>query len=167
MATYPIDGKFVARFWSRVNRNGPVAASGFGPCWLWTASKTRAGYGNINVGSGNVYAHRLSWMIHHGADVPHGLQIAHLCGQRDCVNPAHLTAATQSENEGHKAAHGRNNYAIGNDVACAKLTAEKVAEIRQRVAAGGESLRALGREYGVTHTTLLAMLSGRTWSHVP
>lgn len=47
-----------------------------------------------------------------------------------------------------------------------KLTAGEVRAMRKRYAAGGVSQRALAAEYGVSHTTVRAVLDGTSWKHV-
>lgn len=72
-------------------------------CWVWLASRTTAGYGNILIGSSKdgsrsmEYAHRLSYEFHIGPILP-GFQIDHLCRVRCCINPAHLELVTHAEN---------------------------------------------------------------------
>lgn len=93
-----IVGDEEARFWSYVDQDGA------GGCWLWMGGKTAAGYGQFSVGgrSGKtVYAHRWSYE-HHVGPIPAGLTIDHVhangCRHHHCVNPAHLEAVTQAEN---------------------------------------------------------------------
>jgi hypothetical protein len=49
----------------------------------------------------------------------------------------------------------------------AKLTADKVREIRARFARGGITKAELARRYGVGFTAIADAIAGRTWNGVP
>lgn len=97
MAFNPMSAE--ARFWPKVDQNGPVPAHRpeLGPCWLWTACKIRNGYGQLWAEGGAVYAHRFSYELFVGS-IPEGLTLDHLCRVRHCVNPDHLEPVTNQEN---------------------------------------------------------------------
>lgn len=78
------------RFWAKVATSGD--------CWVWTASKTRSGYGQCNPEYGTRLAHRAAY-IAMVAD-PGELQLDHLCRNRVCVNPYHLEPVTSKVNIG-------------------------------------------------------------------
>lgn len=165
------DNPMTARFWRKVDRNGPACDFAAGPCWLWTGSHTTAGYGNLNLGGHPAqygYAHRVSWALANGRDVPAGMQVAHLCGNRGCVNPDHLEAVTQSENERHKHAHGRANYAYGERAGWTKLKDAEVREIRALYVRGrrGAGYKKLAVRFGVGETTIKNIVNGRAWRHL-
>lgn len=91
-----------ARFWSKVDKNGPVpvGTEAEGNCWDWTAS-TRGGkdrdYGQFRVGQGvTTEAHRYAWMLENG-DVPEGKILGHLCKRTICVRPSHKRPMTRME----------------------------------------------------------------------
>lgn|SRR5215469_7516285 len=62
------------------------------PCWIWRGS-LRKGYGQI-LGR---MAHKVIYEEMIGP-VPNGLQLDHLCRNRNCVNPYHLEPVTAREN---------------------------------------------------------------------
>ncbi len=66
-------------------------------CWIWTACKTRLGYGK-SCFKGKLWgAHRLVFTLLRG-DIPKGLVLDHLCRNPSCVNPDHLEPVTHGEN---------------------------------------------------------------------
>ncbi len=66
-------------------------------CWIWTASRTRLGYGQVWWDNRMVEAHQVVYRLLVG-EVPNGLELDHLCGVRSCVNPDHLEPVTHQEN---------------------------------------------------------------------
>lgn len=103
-------------------------------------------------------------------------------GCRRCCNPAHLRLGTHQENMTDRNAAGRQargdrsgartkperwrrgeshpwrlhpeKVPRGERSGMSKLTNQQAAEIRRRYAMGGISMRALGREFGVTHRSI-------------
>jgi HNH endonuclease len=105
------------RFWSRVEKNGPVPPErpDLGPCWLWTGTPNQDGYGTINVWEPDAqpfprylprYVHRVSYEMEHGP-IAAGYEVDHLCWVRNCVNPAHLEAVTVAEHRRRRRAGQR------------------------------------------------------------
>lgn len=79
------------RFWPKVERRGPRQ------CWLWIGALRANGRGNFWDGTAYVAPYRYSYVLHIGP-IPKDLTIDHLCFEPRCVNPAHLEAVTQAEN---------------------------------------------------------------------
>lgn len=94
------------RFWAKVDKNGPVpvARPDLGPCWVWTASKDRYGYGQFRIGGhvgSLVRAHRYAYeklVLPAGEKLQKKIDIDHLCRVRHCCNPAHLELVTRKVN---------------------------------------------------------------------
>jgi hypothetical protein len=78
---------------------GPPAANG---CRPWLAGVDAEGYGRVWHDGRQQYGHRVVYLLLVGA-IPDGHDVHHVCGQRACVNPAHLVAV---DRRGHNALHG-------------------------------------------------------------
>lgn len=94
-------GTLEERFWRSVDRNGPVppAHPELGPCWLWTRSLVRAGYGQIRRAgkdSQSEPAHRIAYELQVGP-IPEGHHVHHRCEVTACVRGSHLEALTPGE----------------------------------------------------------------------
>lgn len=77
------------RFWSKVDKSGD--------CWEWTGAVKETGYGAFRGDDGSTLRpHRFSFHLHHGY-LPSG-DVDHACGNRLCVNPAHLRDASRKQN---------------------------------------------------------------------
>jgi hypothetical protein len=97
-----IIGDDAARFWSKVDKNGPLPtlAPDLGPCWLWTAHRDRHGYGRFDYEGRHGYAHRFSYRLSCGT-LPtdhYREELDHLCRVPACVRPTHLQWVTRRAN---------------------------------------------------------------------
>lgn len=100
---YPYDAKTIARFWSKVDTNGPDHPYNpkLGKCWIWTGAVLPNGYAVFYTkrakGETERYAHRFSFINSHGV-IKQGMDICHSCDVRHCVNPLHLWQGTRKQN---------------------------------------------------------------------
>lgn len=98
-----------ARFWSKVDRDGPLHPM-LGSCWAWKGSLFSGnGYAQFSVNRVPKGGHRVAYELLRGP-IPVGLQLDHLCRNRSCVNPDHLEAVT-----------GRTNTLRGETITAANL----------------------------------------------
>lgn len=136
-------------------------------CWLWLLSCGNHGYGNVSSSimttkkSGT--AHRLSYEAFNGP-IPEGMLIQHICDNKWCVNPDHLSVGTDQTNVDDMNRKGRSNRASRKfpPHPKRKLTAEQVIEIRS----SKESLNVLSRRFGLWKRAIHNIKKGVTYREV-
>jgi len=153
------------RFWRKVNilnRND---------CWPWKGCINRKyGYYTIRVyspkGKGKNYnfeVHRVSYFLEYG-ELPEDMLVCHKCDNRSCANPNHLFLGTYQDNSSDMVS--KNRQVIGEKIKGAKLTAQKVYEIR-RLRKEGVTQREVARMFGINHQNVWFITSKQTWKHLP
>jgi hypothetical protein len=163
----PMTATLEERFWSKVDKNGPVPAHcpELGPCWVWTAS-TNSGYGQFSVPDCDgkmVLAHRMAFKLATGTSPEN---VCHHCDNPPCVRPSHLWAGTPAENIQDMDAKGRGRRPRGEQAVNSRMTEAKVIDLRRRRALG-ESRGALAEEFGIAKVTVDGIVRRKTWKHVP
>jgi hypothetical protein len=149
-------------FWSRVRTGQPDE------CWEWQGSRGSHGHGVLGYhGKRHIIASRLAYELTFGT-IPSGLFICHRCDNPPCCNPAHLYAGTQAENMADRVRRGRwkGGSPVGERCGASVLTEADVLKIKERHRFTRSGIRQTGRDYGVSHSSIIALLDGRTWSHV-
>jgi hypothetical protein len=130
-------------------------------CWVWLRArkgkeaKAGGGYGCIRIGGKLFGAHRIACESRHGP-APLGAQAAHSCHNTLCVNPQHLSWATNDENQLDSARELRR---------ARKLKPEDVRDIRRRYA-GGESQSSIGMSYRIAQGDVSHIVHRHWWAHV-
>lgn len=193
--------KDIARFWAKVDKNGPIQPHMETQCWIWSGGMNRLGYGKLRVHDKYILTHRIAWTLANGP-IPQGTGYHGTCALHRCDNPAccradHIFLGTHAENMADREAKGRNNpqygdrngsrlhpesvprgdnhyartqperLARGDEHGCAKLTTDKVIEIRARHAAGGISHRRLAAQFGMSRPAISEIIRRKTWRHIP
>ena len=146
-------------FWTRVDK---LSES---PCWLWTGSSHKNGYGQTYVEGRSSLAHRVAWMIGHG-NIPRGLMVLHHCDNRWCVNYERcLFLGTNADNMNDAWSKGRGIAPVlpGESNGRAKLTEHQVREIRHRWEVGGVLQRELAEEYGIAKGYVSLIVNRVSW----
>ena len=153
-----------SKFWSRVDKNGPVPAHcpDLGACWLWTgilSPEEKRGF--LKISDKRKQAAHVSWFVHKG-EWPK-LLICHRCDNPTCVRFEHLFEGTQSDNMRDAAAKNRRPF--GKTCLSAKLDEDRVRDIR-RESASGASIQNLAIKYGINWVTVQKILTRKTWRRV-
>ncbi len=96
------------RFWSKVDKNGPVIYEELGSCWIWTAARNGPnGYGAFRIGKQKHDAHRVAYELQIGP-IPEGLCVLHKCDNPPCVRGDHLFVGTRGDNNKDMHKKGRH-----------------------------------------------------------
>ncbi len=131
-------------------------------CWGWKGKINIHGYGIVR----NMNASRASWLIHNGFDsIPDGLCVLHTCDNRICTNISHLWIGSVHDNVLDMMNKKRNNPTKGSNNYHAKLTEEKIPEIRNRLI-NEETNRSIALDYNVSEAAISCIKNKKTWRHV-
>lgn len=162
-----VDG-LEARFWSKVDRRQSD------DCWPWMGARFVQGYGKLfshrEHGRSRFHkAHRLSWEIAHGQEIPQGSFILHACDNPCCVNPAHLRVGDAADNAADRSERRRGKEArqcgVANDNA--KLTEADVRDIFAELWGGSpRSQVAIAAAYGVKQAQISRIKLRQGWRHL-
>lgn len=160
----PFDENFIERFWKKVKKVGPD------DCWLWQASSTNTGYGqvtqHISGGWGKPRktkgwgAHQVSFILANGYKPE---TTCHSCDVKACVNPKHLWAGTPKKNGEDFAKKGLSRY--GQKSATAKYSDEQIREVKRLFNAGMRRID-ISKKMNIHYQTILDVVSGRRWQRV-
>jgi hypothetical protein len=145
------DSNDKARFLSYISEQLPNG------CVRWLGSKGPKGqYGAILFRGKVRKAHHVAFFLIHDR-FPMG-EGRHLCNNDWCVAGEHIAEGTHKQNMEDMRRSGR--AAKGERHHCCRLSDRQIAEMRARSAAG-ESNRALGRAFGVNHSHVSRVCSGK------
>jgi hypothetical protein len=155
------------RFWSKVDKDGPVPEQrpDLGPCWLWLPTPTPGGYGLIWVNGAYRGAHVVAWEMEHGP-LPDDKIVMHRCDRRNCVRNdpgmSHVIDGTYKSNMEDMYDKGRADPPKGNRQPRSRLTPEVVLVIRAERKRGVSTVD-LAQRYGVTRSAVSHATRGSTW----
>jgi len=127
-------------------------------CWLYTGGRHPHGYGVIKQHGVSLLVHRIAYEIFIG-ELPDGLNVRHLCAERSCFNPAHLSVRDVSTRK------RKPSECRGERHASSKLNPEKVDEIRRRHSAG-ETLAAIAKDHGISKQAVWNVAQRISWKHI-
>lgn len=94
MRLQDLSAEYLGNLLSRIENSYEIKESG---CWEWTRGRFGYGYGKISVKRRGWGAHRVYYQLIRGW-VPDNQVMSHECDNPPCINPDHLKATTQWEN---------------------------------------------------------------------
>lgn len=131
-------------------------------CILFTGKPMKNGYAMICGNNSSFLVHRVAYEAAKGP-IPKGMDVCHSCDVRNCVNPEHLFLGTRAVNV--QDMMEKDRMPRGEKRAWAKLTEDKVREIRA-LAAQGYSKTVIGERYGIAPSTAWKIINCIKWKHV-
>jgi hypothetical protein len=134
-------------------------------CWLWTGRSFTTGYGAMSYRGVPELTHRLAYRLLVGP-IPAGGLILHACDVKACCNPEHLRVGDYAANNRDTTERGRRNPPRGEAAGRAKLTNADVRAIRATWPEGGHTYATLGHRYGVSASTVEAVVKRQSWTHI-
>lgn len=143
------------RFWEKVNKDGPTLRPELGPCWIWSASLRKDGYGQVHFRGQARAAHKVAWILER-FELGRGECVCHACDNPACVRPDHLFVGTHEDNVRDKVAKGR--HPTGSNCWQAKLSDEDVGAIRAAVL-GGQSQKLVAAQFGINQGYVSKLVS--------
>lgn len=135
-----------------------VSESSREQCVPWPFALNGSGYGIIRTENGRqMNAHRYVLARFQEEEAPEGLDCAHDCGNRGCVNPLHLSWKTRSDNLADMVRH--DTHRRGERCNTTKLTLEQAREIKLSPL----PLKEIASRFDVTKQTVSRIKRGDRW----
>jgi|SRR5665213_1795763 len=135
-------------------------------CWEFTGSRDLRGYGRMADGKGTERVHRLAYQIWVGSI--EGKLICHRCDNPPCFNPDHLFSGTSRDNQQDASRKGRSRgkWMPGMLSVHAKLTDDKVMEIRALYKPYVMTVEKLANKYGLSIGCITKVVHNESWKHI-
>lgn len=142
-------------------------------CWLWAGYHCPRGYGHRNFNDITTVAHRFSYYLFNGPfDL--SMHVLHKCDFSACVNPDHLYLGDQRQNNIDRDTRGRQRAPKGTQQPSAKLTDDKVRQIRAMYIPKSSDIHChpelsqlkIAKMFGVSEKLIFNIVNRRAWKHV-
>lgn len=154
------------RFWKSVTKDGPMHPKKpeLGCCWNSTFTPSNP-YPHFKVNGKSIKASRFILEVTLGRPLAEKMEACHSCDNTRCVNFNHLREGTRRSNSQECVDRGRHKAPKGEAHSFAKLTVEKVIEIKKLK--GKQELKETMVQFGLkSETTVWNIQNGKTWKHV-
>jgi len=145
---FPKAKTLMEAFYLRVNKTET--------CHEWIGT-LKHGYGQFSTATAK-WTLATRWIYEQTfGPIPEGLFIMHKCDNRKCVRPDHLQSGTHTANMvDMQQKHRHGSF---------KLTAAEVLELRE-LYANGVPYTDIETEYGISHSTVVRIVSGETYGYM-
>ena len=132
-------------------------------CWNWSLTKDKDGYGKIKISGKHWRVHRAVYFTLN-PDADKRLHVLHRCDNTCCCNPEHIYLGTNCDNVRDKVARGRQSRPIGELHPGAKLTEDRVRDVRA-ILNQGLTQAEIGRQFGISQASVSLIKNRINWKH--
>jgi hypothetical protein len=134
-------------------------------CIIWPFDKNAAGYGVLKRRGVSSLVCEIKYGPRPGTgreyDACHGP-----CKNKSCINYRHLSWGTKRQNQLDRHRDGKPWNSAGANNPSAKLTDEKVLQIRDMYHRQGISEWKIARQFGISERNVQMIIDGLTWQHL-
>lgn len=150
--------------WSKVDKKGEDE------CWPWLGVLNHQGYGRVQIGDWQYYAHRVIFNLANPEQIdlkaPKQTDekgfLLHTCDNPSCCNPKHLWVGTHRENMEDKVRKNRQKRFPTDTGPRCKLTMTQAREARQ-LRKDGIPTRELAKRFGISLPSMKTLLAGKSY----
>jgi len=146
---------------SKETRNPNPVKTIEGNCRLWQGPVEADGYARPQFLTWHAPAHVFSYAVK-TKSVQWDGTVRHLCNNKTCIEPRHLSTGTRRDQEVDKIANGTSSH--GENNANSKLTEEQVRTIKFQE--DSRPLKEIADQYGVTFCSISSIRHGLNWAFV-
>ena len=159
MRSGPKPKPLAARFWARINKNGPIIRLKLGKCWVWNRPFSRYPMlATPDTDTAAKTAANVAWYLETG-EWPKNFT-CHKCDNKACARFSHLFDGTAQENTLDAVAKGLHVGARPREAHWnAKLSETEVSRIRR----DARTYREISQDYKISQSQIGRIKNGKRW----
>lgn len=123
-------------------------------CWNWAGVINTDGKGYFYINKKYIAAHRIAWKIYKGTNPPE--LITRTCGNKLCINPAHLLACSRGNSMSFS---WQRQRAMNKLIFNQKVTQEQIDEIRKLYSHTSITQTQLAKQFSISQSRISRIIN--------